>query len=370
MEIGGIQKSLIDFLEYLVSLGHDIDLVLWQKGGVLRNKIPASVNIIEIEQSTTWRNIVKEKNVFSKFYLFLSYLKFKFYALIIKKPWLFFPKIRKCYDVAVCYSQNGYPRFYVIDNVSAHKKYLWYHHGSYDSIGAGHELNKKYYAEFNQVVTVSDSNKEMLGKYFSAISNNIIVIPNIININKVIRLAEHDVLDFTRTEGFFNLVTVSRFSKEKGIDLSIDIATVLKEKGLQFKWYFIGDGNSFLEIKDKIKKQNLEDFCILLGSKKNPYPYIKGANIYIQTSYVESQSITIYEALVLKKIIVATNLPALNEALQHGRLGVLCDPDTSSFVEAITILLNDSIVRQKVTTAVENYLVRNERAYKEINKLF
>lgn len=370
MEIGGIQKSLIVFVEYLVSLGHDIDLVLWQKGGVLRNKIPTSVNIIEIEPSTTWKNIGKEKNVFKKIYLFISYLKFKFYALIIKKAWLFFPKIRKKYDVAVCYSQNGFPRFYIIDNVAADMKYLWYHHGSYDSFGAAHELDKKYYSEFNQVVTVSDSNKEMLQKYFSAITDKIVVIPNIINIDEVIRLAEDDVQDFRRTEGYFNLVTVARFSKEKGIDLSIDIAIVLRERGLKFKWYFIGDGSSFLQIKEKIKKQNLEDFCILLGSKENPYPYMKHADLYIQTSYVESQSITVYEALVLKKIIVATNLPALNEALQKGKLGVLCTPATSSFVEAILLLLNDSIGRQKIVTAVENYTVQNERAYKQITELF
>lgn len=297
-------------------------------------------------------------------------MKFSFYALIFKKPWLYFPKIRKHYDVAVCYSQNGYPRFHVIDNVSALKKYLWYHHGSYNFTGAVHQLNKKYYTAFDQVVTVSDSNKEMLTKYFSEISNKIIVIPNIININEVISLAEDDVPDFRSTEGYFNLVTVARFSKEKGIDLAIDIAAILRERGTPFKWYFIGNGSSFLKIKEKIKKEKLEDICILLGSKENPYPYMKGADLYIQTSYVESQSITVYEALVLNKTIVATNLPAINEALHDGKLGVLCDPDTPSFVEAITLLLSDPIGCQRVTTAVENYTVRNERAYKKINELF
>lgn len=370
LDIGGIQKSLIDFLKYLVSRGHEIDLVLWKRDGVLLEKLPPSVQVIEREYATRWQNIREEKNIFSKMKLFVGYLKFNVYARIIKKPWLSYPKIKKHYNTAVSYSQNGYPRFYTIDKVSADKKYLWYHHGAYDSSGETYKLDKKYYGEFNRLVTVSTANKQMLLKYFPEYNDKFFVVPNIINVNEVILRSNKKVADFNKTDGIFNFVTVSRFSKEKGIDLAIEIATELKKQGLKFKWSFIGDGDTFLEIKRLIKQRNLEDVCILLGSKENPYPYMKFADLYIQTSYVESQSITIYEALVLKKIIVTTNLPALNDALKNGKLGVLCNPETTYFVEKIKNILYDKSAQNKLAEAVKQHVVCNDSAYKALDELF
>jgi len=370
LDIGGIQKSLIDFLKYLVGLGYEIDLVLWQKGGVLREKIPTSVTIIEREYVHTWKDVLKEKNLFKKVKLLAAYLGFNFYAKIIKKPWLFYAKMKQHYNIIIAYCQNGYPRFYAIDNVSGDKKYLWYHHGSYDKTGEHYKLDKKYFGKFNRLVTVSSANKQMLAEHFPEFKDKFFVVPNIINVNEIILNSKEKVSDFNKTDGIFNFVTVSRFSKEKGIDLAIEIAAQLKKEGVKFRWYFIGEGATFLEMKKMIKQKNLEDICLLLGSKENPYPYIKLADLFIQTSLVESQSITIYEALVLKKIIVATNLPALNEALHHGKLGVLCKPEATCFVEKIKNILFDTSVQNKIKEAVDKNIVCNDNTYKAIDELF
>ncbi|GGK60416.1 MULTISPECIES: glycosyltransferase [Flavobacteriaceae] len=370
LNIGGIQKSLIDFLEYLVGQGHKIDLLLWQKGGVLKDCIPSAVHIMEQEYAATWGGITEEKKFLKKIKLLTIYLKFNFYAKIIKKPWLFYPKIKEHYHKVVVYSENGYPRFYAIDNVSADKKYLWYHHGAYNYTGDSYNLNKEYYGRFNKIVTVSSANKKMLLEHFPEYSKKFFVVPNIINVKEVILKSKVNVLDFSNIEGVLNFVTVSRFSKPKGIDLAIDIATELKKQGLKFKWYFLGDGDTFLEIKKTIEQRSLEKECILLGNKKNPYPYMKLADLYIQTSYVESQSITIYEALALKKIIITSNLPVLNDALQYGKLGVLCTIDTKGFVDKINFILQNNSVKNKLEEAVSKHVVCNESTYQAINKLF
>lgn len=370
LEIGGIQKSLIDFLEYLVNQNLEIDLLVWQKDGILKNKIPKTVNIIEVKYAKTSKNITQEKNIKKKIQYFLNYLQFNFFSRIIKKPWLYFPKIEQHYDEVVSYSQNGYPRFYAIDRVSANKKYLWFHHGSYNLTNAEYILDKKYYPKFDKIVTVSLSNKKMLAKYFPEHKDKIKVVPNIINIKEIIKNSNVEVSDFPKMNGKYNFVTVSRFSKEKGIDLAIEIAAELKTEGLQFKWYFIGSGDTFLEIKKMINQRSLQDVCILLGEKENPYPYMKLADLYVQTSYVESQSITIYEALVLKKLIVTINLPALNEALQNGKLGVLCKPEKMDFVAEIKNILNDSAAKTRLNESVKKNLVSNESAYDAINQLF
>ena len=368
LHIGGIQKSLIDFLKFLVSLGHKIDLLIWEEG-ILSSEIPASVQVIKLDYATTWKNIKKENDFRKKMIGLASHLKYKFYGKILRKPWQFFPRMTQHYNTVISYTQNGYPRFYAIDLVSADQKYLWYHHGSYDLSGSAYDLDKEYFKKFTKLITVSSSNKIMLERYFPEYIDRIQVIPNMINVDEIRQRSKEETQDFMKEEGVFSFVTVSRFSKEKGLDLAIDVATELVKQGLRFKWYFVGDGETFFESLKVLKERGLQEICIFLGTKTNPYPYVASADLYIQTSYVESQSITVIEALVLKKLIVTTDLPALREVLENGRLGVLCKPEVKAFAEKITNLLQDQTAQATIMAAVKVYTVSNEAAHRKINEL-
>ena len=210
----------------------------------------------------------------------------------------------------------------------------------------------------------------MLSKYFPALENKISVIPNLIDIEKIILNSTEVVSDFVKQKGIVSFVTVTRFSKEKGIDLAIDVATELRNQGLKFKWYFIGEGETFSDIKKIVVERDLVDCCIFLGMKENPYPYIKLADFYIQTSLVESQSITIFEALVLKKIIITSNLPALVEALKDGKLGFLCEIKAADFVQRINWLLGNKVVQDRMNNLFLNHQISNDITYREMDKLF
>ena len=45
-DAGGIEKSLIEFLKFLISEGHKVDLYLWRSPGIMYDKIPSKVNIL------------------------------------------------------------------------------------------------------------------------------------------------------------------------------------------------------------------------------------------------------------------------------------------------------------------------------------
>ncbi|SFI09606.1 glycosyltransferase [Halpernia frigidisoli] len=370
LHIGGIQKSLIEFLNYLSKRNLKIDLIVWEANGVLEKEIPGSVNVIYYQYPKTWKAVKDEKKIFKKILAFKELLTFKFFDKIIKKPWLFFPKIKEEYQKVICYNQDGYSRFYAVDNVLYGEKFLWFHHGSYEFSKREYALDQKYFNKFRNVITVSEANKKMLSEHFPLHINRFHVIPNIINAEKIIEDSLSEVADLKKAVETKTFITVSRFSKEKGIHLAIEVADELKNRGLKFKWYFIGDGDIFSEIEKIIQQKNLSSECVLLGMKKNPYPYIKQADLYIQTSLVESQSITIHEALVLKKLIVTTNLPALTEALQNGKLGVLCEKNKESFVRQIMNLLENQKAQDTLKLSVDEYVVSNEKAYRAIDKLF
>ena len=48
-------------------------------------------------------------------------------------------------------------------------------------------------------------------------------------------------------------------------------------------------------IQKRIKEANMEQNVILLGKKSNPYPYIKGCDLYIQPSRYEGKAVILLE---------------------------------------------------------------------------
>lgn len=370
LEIGGIQKSLIEFLNYLVpSQDFKVDLMLWQKDGPLQKMIPQEVNMIYQSYPSTITTLLNEKETLKKIPLFFQFLKSQYFTRVLKKPWLYYSKIPKQYDIAIAFTHNGFPRYFTIDHVSASKKFLWFHHGSYHSARMEKKLDEKYFRQFDKIVTVSSANKAMLSMTFPNLKNMITVVPNIINSTEITRKAEALMEDMPHRSGWYNLVTVSRFSEEKGLDLAIQIAFELKRNGLPFKWYFIGDGDQFSAIRDLAIKMNVEDVCVFKGIKENPYPYIKRADLYIQSSYVEAHPITLIEALALKKIIVTSDIPSVRELLQNGKLGILCKLEPCIFADEIVGILGDEVQQKKLRTEIENYETSNKEACKAINLL-
>ena len=81
----------------------------------------------------------------------------------------------------------------------------------------------------------------------------------------------------------------------------------MKQDGYKVKWYCVGDGNARKEYEELIKERKLEGDFILLGAIPNPYPYMKNADIYVQTSRHEGYCLTLAEAKCLCKFIISTN---------------------------------------------------------------
>ena len=371
MDLGGVQKSIIATLKYLTSLQHyEIDLIIWQKGGVLEREIPVSVNIIHKSYAPTLNDVKMEKTLLKKSKYLFQLFRFKWFANIKGKPWNYFNTIQKQYDIAVSYVHRGYPLCFTIDNINASKKILWFHHGIYVATEKQNLIDKIFYNLYDTIVAVSDSNKEQITANFPALNTELKVISNLIEVEEIEQRSVDSIIDMPESPNEYNFVTVSRISEEKGIDLALDAAYKLKHIGVKFKWYFVGDGELSAEMRKYIIEKKISDVCIFLGGKINPYPYMRLADVYVQPSYVESQCLTVYEALILKKLIVATNIPALDEALQNGELGVLCEPTPDAFADAIEQLISNHAHKEQLQKTLKKYTVNNYITHQKINDLF
>ena len=118
------------------------------------------------------------------------------------------------------------------------------------------------------------------------------------------------------------LCSVGRFSPEKNMAICPEIGKKLQEKGVDFVWYLIGDGDQLDEVKAEVVKLGLDDLFVFTGQITSPYPYVAAADIFIHPSLVESQGIAILEAMALRTPVVVVNSGGPREYIKPGENGV------------------------------------------------
>lgn len=337
LESGGGEKSLINLLQLIDYNIYDIDLVLFKERGVLLEEVPKEVKILSDLKELHFMYDDSLKNAFSIKYIKLSLIHI--IGTIISKiksksgfhkgqyRWEHYyksviPKLDKFYDVAISYLE-GESMLYLVDKVEAKRKLAWVH-TDYSKINSDTNLDLNYFNKIDKIVSISDVCVDVLKKMFPSVSEKIIYLPNLTSSKSInVKAEQFYPREFSRESNAIKLLSIGRLIKLKGFDIALEAAKILKEKGIKFKWYVIGDGILHEELEKYRKELNLEDF-VFLGIRKNPYPYLKNADIVIQPSRYEGKSMVLDEAKILKKPIVVTNYDTVYDQIKENE-GIIVD---------------------------------------------
>lgn len=139
------------------------------------------------------------------------------------------------------------------------------------------------------------------------------------------------------------LLTAGRFSKEKGMDLLVEVAAALRKKDKDFVWEVYGEGELFEETKQRIHQRGLEKNVKLMGLADGMETCYQGHCMYVLTSYREGLPLALLEAKANHLPLVSFDIvsgPA--EIIEDGKDGVLIPPyDTEYMADQIYELLMD-----------------------------
>lgn len=136
-------------------------------------------------------------------------------------------------------------------------------------------------------------------------------------------------------------IVVGRLTEQKGYDIAIKAASILKKRKINFVWYAIGGGRDEEKLKKLVATYNLEEQFVFLGRKDNPYPYMKNCDLYVQPSRHEGYGLTIVEARVLGLPIVVSNIRPLAEQIQDGVNGYVAELSAEAIADKIEYLYNN-----------------------------
>ena len=221
------------------------------------------------------------------------------------------------------------------------------------------------YLKFDYVICVSESIEKGFGRAFPGLSDKLSVIYNLLDREKILRQSEETAEVSMKSPA---ILTVGRISKPKGQIMVSKVMSLLREKGHDVYWYLVGDGEMRSEVEAEIERYDVADRVILLGTKINPYPYIKNCDIYVQPSFTEGYCTTTVEAKVLCKPIVTTDAPGMREQFVSGENGLIVDAMTpEALAEGIRQLLDHPEMCEKFTNALKNESFDNA---KEMQKLY
>ena len=379
LTIGGSEKSLVSLLNMMDYSKFNVDLLL-KKGEEFDKYIPKEVNILDIPEYYKFLNDSKMiKSRVSKVKYTLCRYKSSFDLRInsikkekINNQQIFYKnqknilkRLEKKYDVAIAYAQ-GFPTYFVADKVQASKKLAWIN-CDYKNTLYNKYLDKAFYKKFNKIIAVSDACKESIIQVDSSYKDKIEIIKDIVNPNLILNMANEKVEKLN--DDCLKILTVARLViHHKGYDVAIKAARLLMENNIKFKWYVIGDGVDREIIKKLIKENNLTDNFILLGSRGNPYPYMKKCDIYVQPSRYEGFGLTVIEAKILKKLIICSNFNTVNELIENEVSGIIAGMSEIDLYNAINRIINDKELSTQILNNLKSELAYNST--EEIKKIY
>lgn len=143
------------------------------------------------------------------------------------------------------------------------------------------------------------------------------------------------------------LLTIARLAPQKGLDLLLEAATLIKQRGIDFTWLVAGDG----PLKAQLNQQ-IDDAALpvkLLGRREDIGALLSQADVVVQTSYWEGQPLTLREAMQAGRAIVATDVGGSVYTL--AGCGQLVEPQAGPLADAVVAVISDPKRRETLEAA-------------------
>ena len=161
------------------------------------------------------------------------------------------------------------------------------------------------------------------------------------------------------------ILSVGRLSKQKDFATLISAFARIREAN-DARLLILGEGDERQALETQIRELGLEPYVCLPGFVVNPYPFMKGASVFVLSSKYEGLPGVLIEALYCGVPLVATDCPS-------GPREVLCDGDYGQLVpvgdaalmaqaigkalgEDVSSVPEDSWKRFELETVVDQYL--------------
>lgn len=330
---GGAERILIDVLRNFDYDRYEVDLVLIYGVGIYMKDIPSNVHYLGAIY-TGGTCVYEGESLYFR-------LDRQSESTAIKQL------VKDRYDTIVSFIEGYAARFhrYLLDR--AHQNVSWVHidlimnHWSQECYESDME-ESEVYTLMDRVVFVSQSAQNAFCRLFHYTKDNLIVIHNPIDKKRILCLSKKRSI----SKDVFSFVAAGRFCPQKRYDRMLKASKILYNRGCDFCLNILGTGDLETEIREQTRALGLKDKVRFLGFVRNPYPYMKNADVFLLSSDAEGFPTVVCEAMTLGVPIVGTDVTGTRDLLGNSEYGLLTDLSPESFAEAMFRLYNDETERE------------------------
>lgn len=371
LKMGGTNMVALRFMRELAEYC-DVTLVLSQNTGELLSELPENIHMI-IDSMQDFRTIFKSDLKHLRLCLLAQdiqyYARIKLgrdtvdnYRYLVKRNGFI---CETEFDCAISYHGQSPERLLNLLYRTHTKKRVAWIHGEFNNPEDHYRRMERYYQQMDHLFFVSKHTQDSFFAKMTVDANKCSVYYNPLNSREILERAK-EPCEPELSPKFINLVTVGRLSKEKGQDMIPAITKNLLIEGYDVRWYVIGDGDTRDILEQKIRENRVENHVLLLGTRSNPYCFIRACDVYVQPSYTEGYSTTICEAGLLGKAIVGTKPSGgIRDQISDGEDGLVVDATVEGLTDGISRLLQSEELRRKFETEIQK---RNFEGKGEIQK--
>jgi len=147
----------------------------------------------------------------------------------------------------------------------------------------------------------------------------------------------------------FTYCVVSRLVTDKGIGEIIEAFSRLAIDYPDDQLLIVGDGPEAKKFENQAKvNPNIK----LLGYQKDPLEYVAGCDVFVHPAHHEGFGISLVEASMLSKPIIASSVGGIVEIITDRETGLLVkEKDVESLQDAMKLLRNNETLRNKLGRA-------------------
>lgn len=317
---GGTERITCALANHLALAGHDVSIIAWVGG---------------VKSFFALDDLVKVYSLFDKdnVNIYTSYFQTLYRYCKIKRL------IEPDYIVDVCVAQSivSLPA-----NLFCRSKIIsWEHFNTavnWNPITG--PLSRKMASLFaDKIVVLTSTDKQNYESIYQAKNVCVIGNPLTIKINQRADISQKNVL------------TVARFTHQKGIDLLLHSWKKFQEKCPDWKLKIVGDGELKPEIVNLRHSLDLDNSVEICGATKDISTYYVDASIYAMSSRFEGMPLVLIEAKSYGLPIVSFDCETgPRDIINHGFDGYLIEPyDLDKYAETLTTLARDYNLREQLS---------------------
>ena len=381
MSCGGVEKALLNYINLMDKEHFECDILSILNEGEFLSFIPKDIKVLEYQcpryikmmtKSLEKPDFSEEKNHIKKLcWIFLYYLNkttIKFFekniifSIIFKR----FKRVNSYsnYDAIIDFHGYGaYTTYLAAHEKGKMKRISWIHE---QNIYRAYRCISSSYNKFDTVFGCSNECCEHFIETFPKLEDRVKTCYNYLDIEEIKQKADLFIPKEFQDETRFKIVSVGRVGEQKSFGRVIEAAAELKKHGFDTCWIVVGDGDQIEMLRRRVADAQLEENVKFVGYCDNPYPYIKNADLYVQTSIAEGFCTTISEAVVLGKAVVTTDVSGVREQLDNGKGGVIVEQSVEEIASGISMLLKERNILKDMSEHCEK---KNMDFVHEIGKL-